>query len=175
MIDEQRMRDAGLSPEKLRARHAKMRTATALPCASRRRHARSRRGPIAAQHSSECGLRRSRYAAHRRLGRARAAARNSRESAHDHLRSGRAALHPAQAEAASLHREQSLRRAAHRMPSREAYLAASGSVWNADALRIYLAELQRTEPLLAGRAVGSPGDAALCAARADSGAGRGAL
>ena len=29
-----------------------------------------------------------------------------------------------------------------------AYLEASGSVWNADALRIYLAELQRTEPLL---------------------------
>ncbi len=29
-----------------------------------------------------------------------------------------------------------------------AYLAASGSVWNADALRIYLDELQRTEPLL---------------------------
>ncbi|HEX4309929.1 MAG TPA: glucoamylase family protein [Acidobacteriaceae bacterium] len=29
-----------------------------------------------------------------------------------------------------------------------AYLAASGSVWNADALRIYLDELQRAEPLL---------------------------
>ncbi len=29
-----------------------------------------------------------------------------------------------------------------------AYLAASGSVWNADALRIYLDELQRSEPLL---------------------------
>jgi cyclic beta-1,2-glucan synthetase len=29
-----------------------------------------------------------------------------------------------------------------------AYLEASASVWNADALRIYLAELQRTEPLL---------------------------
>lgn len=29
-----------------------------------------------------------------------------------------------------------------------AYLDASGSVWNADALRIYLAELQHTEPLL---------------------------
>jgi hypothetical protein len=29
-----------------------------------------------------------------------------------------------------------------------AYLAASGSIWNADALRIYLAELQLTEPLL---------------------------
>jgi hypothetical protein len=29
-----------------------------------------------------------------------------------------------------------------------AYLDASGSVWNADALRIYLAEWQRTEPLL---------------------------
>ncbi len=29
-----------------------------------------------------------------------------------------------------------------------AYLVASGSVWNADALRIYLDELQRTEPLL---------------------------
>jgi cyclic beta-1,2-glucan synthetase len=28
------------------------------------------------------------------------------------------------------------------------YLAASGGVWNADALRIYLAELQRAEPLL---------------------------
>ncbi|MGC2621237.1 MAG: hypothetical protein WA414_19495, partial [Acidobacteriaceae bacterium] len=30
----------------------------------------------------------------------------------------------------------------------KAYLEASGSVWNADALRIYLAEWQRTEPLL---------------------------
>ena len=29
-----------------------------------------------------------------------------------------------------------------------AYLAASGSIWNADALRIYLDELQRAEPLL---------------------------
>src|SRR6185312_7916690 len=29
-----------------------------------------------------------------------------------------------------------------------AFLDASGSVWNADALRIYLAELQHTEPLL---------------------------
>jgi hypothetical protein len=30
----------------------------------------------------------------------------------------------------------------------DAYLAASGCIWNADALRIYLDELQRSEPLL---------------------------
>ena len=30
----------------------------------------------------------------------------------------------------------------------DGYLTASGGVWNADALRIYLSELQRTEPLL---------------------------
>ena len=34
------------------------------------------------------------------------------------------------------------------MTAAAAYLAASGAVWNADALRIYLDELQRSEPLL---------------------------
>ena len=146
MIDEQRMREAGLSPETLRAaaredahRWSTLRAGQeARPMQSRADWARQTfdtlgqdldtlptEGWPGAEPLLE--IRENPRMMHSALGELRSVRRKLRRL--PYATEGRAIEPRAAAVAAG-------------------YLAASGGVWNADALRIYLAELQQAEPLL---------------------------
>jgi cyclic beta-1,2-glucan synthetase len=146
MIDEQRMRDAGLSPEALRnaARADAHRWSTAPPSrdldgfASRMERARQNLDRLSAELDE---LPTKGWAGPEPLLEIRENPRMMR-SALAELRSVRKKLR--RLPRAIIGHQEEPRTAA----VAAAYLAASGSVWNADALRIYLAELQQTEALL---------------------------
>ncbi|HTV81704.1 MAG TPA: glucoamylase family protein [Acidobacteriaceae bacterium] len=146
MIDEQRMREAGLSAERLRAAAAED-----MHRWSTVRGADGMRGFVARAETARQKLH-ALFAALDRLPTEGWPGPDPLLEIRENPRLMRSAL-------AELH---SVRRKVRRLPfaatghekePRTAavatrYLAATNSVWNADALRIYLAELQRAEPLL---------------------------